>query len=128
MYWLDLYDLDTNHNQFREGHLNCKNDSIKLAGYQVLEHFLNKIEVVEGPPIVGGTTSRMMDLDSVRIQAENTILSKPGRSIPPWPLHHLLTLGSCPVWVLVLASFSDGLQCASVDPINSFLPQHALFL
>lgn len=49
-------------------------------------------------------------------------LSKTGSSIPSWPLHQLLPLGSRPVWVFVLASFSDAVLCASVSQMNPFLP------
>ena len=46
-------------------------------------------------------------LSSLRKQAEQAMRSKPVSSTPPWSLHQLLPLGSCPVWVPVLTSFSD---------------------
>jgi hypothetical protein len=41
-------------------------------------------------PLVGGTISGLVVLDSIREQAEQTRGSKPVSNIPPWPLHQLL--------------------------------------
>jgi hypothetical protein len=39
---------------------------------------------------VVGAVSRLVDLGSVRKQAEQARGSKPVRNVPPWPLHQLL--------------------------------------
>ena len=41
-------------------------------------------------PMVGGTISGLVVLDSIRKQAEQARGSKPVSKIPPWPLHQLL--------------------------------------
>jgi hypothetical protein len=47
--------------------------------------------VIKGEgPLVGGIISGLMVLGSVREQAEQARVSKPGSNIPPWPLHQLL--------------------------------------
>jgi hypothetical protein len=43
-----------------------------------------------GGPLVGGTISGLVVLDSIREQAEQARGSKPARNIPPWLLHQLL--------------------------------------
>lgn len=48
-----------------------------------------------GGPIVGGAIPGLVVLGSIRKQAEQTRGSKPVRNIPPWPLHQLLSPGSC---------------------------------
>jgi hypothetical protein len=46
--------------------------------------------VIKGErPLVGGTISGLVVLDSTREQAEQARGSKPVRNIPPWPLHQL---------------------------------------
>ena len=40
--------------------------------------------------LVGGTISGLVDLGSIRAQAEQARGSKPVKNIPPWPLHLLL--------------------------------------
>jgi hypothetical protein len=47
--------------------------------------------VIKGAgPLVGGTISGLIILDSIREQAEQTSGSKPVKNIPPWLLHQLL--------------------------------------
>jgi hypothetical protein len=47
--------------------------------------------VIKGErPLVGGTISGLVVLDSIREQAEQARGSKSGRNVPPWPLHQLL--------------------------------------
>ena len=47
--------------------------------------------VIKGEkPLVGGTISGLVVLDSIREQAEQSRGSKPAKNIPPWPLHQLL--------------------------------------
>jgi hypothetical protein len=47
--------------------------------------------VIKGErPLVGGTISGLVVLDSIREQAEQARRSKPAMNIPPWPLHQLL--------------------------------------
>jgi hypothetical protein len=47
--------------------------------------------VIKGEwPLVGGTISGLVVLDSIREQAEKARVSKPVRNILPWPLHQLL--------------------------------------
>jgi hypothetical protein len=47
--------------------------------------------VIKGErPLVGGTTSGLVVLGSIRKQAEQARRSKPVRNIPPWPLLQLL--------------------------------------
>jgi hypothetical protein len=43
-----------------------------------------------GGPIVGGAIPGLVDLGSIRKQAEQFRGSKPVSNIPPWPLHQLL--------------------------------------
>jgi hypothetical protein len=38
-------------------------------------------------PLLGGTISGFVVLDSIREQAEQSRGSKPVKNIPPWPLH-----------------------------------------
>ena len=78
--------------------------------------------VIKGErPLVGGTTSGLVVLDSIREQAEQGRGSKPVKNIPPWPLHQLLLSD-----LSVLTSFGDEQQHGSVSRINPFLPN--LFL
>jgi hypothetical protein len=49
-----------------------------------------------GGPIVGGVSSGLVVLGSIRKQAEQTWGSKPVSGTPPWPVHQLLLLGSSP--------------------------------
>ena len=60
-----------------------------------------------GGPLVGGTIPGLIVLGSIRRQAEQVRRSKSVSNIPPWPLHQLLLLGSCPVSVSVLTFFGD---------------------
>ena len=46
--------------------------------------------------MVGGTIPGLVVLGSIRKQAEQAMRSKIASSIPPWALHQLLPLGSCP--------------------------------
>jgi hypothetical protein len=47
--------------------------------------------VIKGErPLVGGTTSGLVVLGSIREQAEQAMGSKPAMNIPPWPLQQLL--------------------------------------
>ena len=47
--------------------------------------------VIKGErPLVGGTISELVVLDSIREQAEQARGSKPVSNTPPWPLHQLL--------------------------------------
>jgi hypothetical protein len=39
---------------------------------------------------VGGTISGLVDLESIRKQAEQARGNKPASNFPPWPLHQLL--------------------------------------
>ena len=43
-----------------------------------------------GGPLVRGTILGLVDLDSIREQAEQARGSKQVRNIPPWPLYQLL--------------------------------------
>jgi hypothetical protein len=52
-----------------------------------------------GQSIVDGATTGLVILDSIRKQIKYAMESKPANSTPPWPLHQLLTLDSCSVWV-----------------------------
>jgi hypothetical protein len=45
---------------------------------------------------VGGATSVLVVLGSIREQAEQARGSKPVSNILPWPLHQSLPPGSCP--------------------------------
>ena len=62
-------------------------------------------------PLVGGTISGLVVLDSIREQAEQVRRSKPVKNMPPWSLHQLLL----PALVLVLTSFGDEQQYGSVS-------------
>ena len=46
---------------------------------------------VGGPTHCGGAIPGLVDLGSIRKQAEQARGSKPVSSIPPWPLHQLLS-------------------------------------
>ena len=49
--------------------------------------------VIKGErPLVGGAIPGLVDLGSIREQAEQARKSKPVKNIPPWPLHQLLLL------------------------------------
>jgi hypothetical protein len=61
--------------------------------------------------MVGGVIPGLVVLRSIKKQAEQAEGSRPVSSIPPWPLHQLRPLGSCPVGVPVLTSFGDARQC-----------------
>lgn len=61
--------------------------------------------------IVCGDIPRLVVLDSIRKPVSSTFM---------WPLHPLLFPKSCHVWVFVLVSFNDELQCRSVRTINPF--------
>jgi hypothetical protein len=50
----------------------------------------SQLVINSGGPLVGGTISGLVVLDSVREQAEQARGSKPVSNIPPWPLHQLL--------------------------------------
>jgi hypothetical protein len=50
----------------------------------------SKLVIKRGVPLVGGTISGLGVLGSVRNLAEQARVSKPVRTIPPWPLHQLL--------------------------------------
>lgn len=67
--------------------------------------------------ILGGFIPVLVVLDSIIKQSEQARGSKPGGSIPPLPLHHLLPLRSCPVSVPV-DSLHDEQQCWSVTQIK----------
>ena len=73
-------------------------------------------------PTVGGATSKLVNLGSVRKQTEKAMRSKPVNSTPPWLLHDFLPPGCCPVWVPVLNFFNNGLHCRSVRKTKLFLP------
>ena len=47
-------------------------------------------------PIVGGSAPELVVPGSLSKPAEQAIESKAVSSIPPWPLHQLLPLGSLP--------------------------------
>ena len=61
--------------------------------------------------MVGGAIPGLLVLSTLRKWAEQARESKVGSSSPPRPLHQLLSLRACPVWVPVLTSFSDEQQC-----------------
>ena len=44
-------------------------------------------------------------------------LSKPVSSTPPWPLHQLLSPGSCPAWVPVLTSLDERWCMSQTNPL-----------
>ena len=47
--------------------------------------------VIKGEgPLVGGTISGLVVLDSIREQAEQARGGKPVKNISPWPLHQIL--------------------------------------
>ena len=75
------------------------------------------------PPIVDGTISGLVVLGSLRKQAKKGMRSKQVRNSP---LHQLLPPGSCPVVVLMLASYDGELWCGSASWINPLL--HTLLL
>ena len=47
------------------------------------------VEPFLAQPTVGGAIPRLVDLGSIRKQAEQAKGSKPVSNIPPWPLHQL---------------------------------------
>jgi hypothetical protein len=77
---------------------------------------------------MSGAISGVVVLNFVRKQAEKVMMSISLSNTPPWSLHHFLPSGSYSVRVLVLTSFSDGLQCGNVSQINPFLPSLILFV
>jgi len=50
-----------------------------------------------GEPNVGGFIPGLVVMGAIRKQAEQVGGSKPLSSTPPWLLHQLLLLGSCPI-------------------------------
>jgi hypothetical protein len=50
----------------------------------------SQLVIKKGGPIVGGAIPGLVDLGSIREQAEQARRSKAVRNIPPWPLHQLL--------------------------------------
>jgi hypothetical protein len=50
----------------------------------------SQLVIKGGEPLVGGATSGLVVLGSIRNQAEQARGSKPVSKIPPWPLHQLL--------------------------------------
>ena len=50
----------------------------------------SQVVIKWGGPLVGGTTSGLVVLGSIKEQAEHARESKPVRNIPPWLLHQLL--------------------------------------
>jgi hypothetical protein len=50
----------------------------------------SQLVVKGGVPLVGGTISGLVVLDSIREQAEQARVRKPVSNVPPWPLHQLL--------------------------------------
>ena len=65
---------------------------------------------------MGGVTSGLVVLGSIRKQAEQAMERKPVGSTHPWPLHWLLPPGSCPVSVPALNSCNDRLG-SSLQPL-----------
>ena len=57
----------------------------------------SQLVIKKGRSPVGGAISGLVVLGSIRKQAEQARGSKPVSNIPPWPLHQLLSLSSCPV-------------------------------
>lgn len=73
---------------------------------------------------VGGSSSQwvglppeLVILGALKKQARQTMRSKPESNIPPWSLHHLLPLDSCPVWVPVWPLIMN----SDMEKINPFL-------
>jgi hypothetical protein len=50
----------------------------------------SQLAIKGGGPLVGGTISGLVVLDSISEQAEQARGSKPVKNIPPSPLHQLL--------------------------------------
>jgi hypothetical protein len=76
----------------------------------------------EGSIALWGAIPGLVMFDSIRIQAEQVWRIKPVGNTPPWPLHYLSPLGSCPVLVPVLTSFYDEQCYGSIGQIKLFLP------
>lgn len=72
----------------------------------------------EGPTTLGVYHSGLVILAYVRKQTDQAIGSI------PWPLHRLLPIGSCLVWVPVLTSVGNEQWCGS--QINPFFPEFLL--
>ena len=89
---------------------------------QKYRHFLNQWLMEEVPGYCGWCHPWSGVLWSLRKQTEWAMMSKPESSTLPWPLHQLLSPGSCPAWVLVQTSFDDKLWCGSISHMNLFFP------
>jgi hypothetical protein len=85
LYWLVLCQLDT------AGVTTEKGASFEEMPPRdpAVRHF-SQLVIKGERPLVGGTISGLVVLDSIREQAEQARGSKPVRNIPPWPLHQLL--------------------------------------
>ena len=59
---------------------------------------------------MGGALPCLVVLGSIREQAEQA-----NKQHPPWPLHQLLPPSSQPVYISVLTSFGDEVQCGSAS-------------
>jgi hypothetical protein len=85
VYWLVLCQLDTSWSYHRERSFSWGNASTR-SSYKAFSQLVIKWE----RPLVGGTSSGLVVLGSIRNQAEQARGSKPVRNIPPWPLHQFL--------------------------------------
>jgi hypothetical protein len=81
--------LDTSWSYHRERCLHYRNVSMRSS----CKTFSQLVMEWEGPTM-GGAIPELVVLGSIRKQAEQVRGSKPVNSIPPWPLHQLLPLGS----------------------------------
>jgi hypothetical protein len=85
MYWLVLCQLDTGWSYHRKRNFSWGNAS-RRSSCKAFSQLVNK----GGRPLVGGTISGLVVLDSIREQAEQARVSKPVKNISPRPLHQLL--------------------------------------
>lgn len=76
-----------------------------------VRYFLNSWLMGEDQLIVSGIMPALVVLVSIRKQAEQHMRHKP---INNTPLYQLLSMGSCPVWIVVLTSLSGRLLPGSI--------------
>jgi hypothetical protein len=77
-----LYKLDTSWSYHRERSFSGENASMR----SICKAF-SQLVIKWGGHLVGGTISGLVDLGSIRKQAEHARASKPVSNIPPWLLH-----------------------------------------
>ena len=63
----------------------------KPGGHFLIHDFRGRTQ-----SIMGGSITGLVAMDSIRKKVEQAMRNKPVNSIHPWPLHQLLTPGSCP--------------------------------